>query len=59
MSRFITIGFLVSSLLLLAPFSPPGPFTQSLCAESSGACTEELATTCDVDGVLTFDARNI
>ena len=58
MSRSLTVGFLVSSLILLAPLNPTGPFNRNLCAESGGTCIDEVRTKCVVDGVLTLDARN-
>jgi hypothetical protein len=41
------IVFLVSSLILLAPFNSPGLLAPGLCAEDSGVCRVEPGTICE------------
>jgi hypothetical protein len=59
MSRFFTIGFLVSSLILVAPFNSTELLAPSLCAEDGVGCTTEVGTECTHKGVLWLDSRPI
>ena len=59
MFKSLTVGFLVSSLILLAPLHSTGAFNGTLCAEEGSPCAKEVNTQCVVDGQVTLDARKL